>query len=55
MNKIIYSANIMTKLVEKGFMPIATMPNPRYPQYNCWIFEVTPEFSVALNEVLGDG
>lgn len=55
MNKIIYSANVMIQLVEKGFMPINSMPNPKYPQYTCWIFEDTKIFEQALSEVLGNG
>lgn len=53
MNKIIYSANVMTQLVERGFMPINHMPNPKYPEYTCWIFEDTEEFEQVLSEVLG--
>lgn len=55
MNKIIYSLKIMLQLVERGFVPNSIMPNPRFPQYNCWTFEVTPEFQRALDEVLGNG
>lgn len=55
MNKIIYSLRVMEQLVERGFVPISIMPNPKYPMYNCWIFEVTPEFEKALDEVLGNG
>lgn len=53
--KIIYSLKIMTQLVDKGFIPKAMMPNPRFPQFNCWIYEITPEFQKALDEVLDDG
>lgn len=53
MNKIIYSLRVMLCLVERGFIPITTMPNPKYPQFNCWIFEVTDSFQQALDEILG--
>lgn len=55
MNKIIYSLRIMLQLVERGFIPIEMMPNPKYPKYNCWVFKDTPEFEEVLSEVLGDG
>lgn len=42
--KIIYSLKIMNKLVEKGHIPVETMPNPKNTFYNCWIFEVNPQF-----------
>ena len=52
-NQIIYSARVMTQLVELGFMPKETMKNPKYPQYDCWIFENTKEFQGVLPKVLG--
>lgn len=52
-NKIIYSLRVNLALIEAGFMPINVMPNPKFPKYDCWIFEYTPEFEEALNKVLG--
>ena len=43
-NMIIYSLAVMEKLVENGHFPIQTMPNPKYPQYNCWVFKVDDDF-----------
>ena len=53
MNKIIYSLNIMEQLVSKGHVPVSSMPNPKYPQYLCWIFSVNEKFQKDLDEVLG--
>lgn len=53
MNKIIYSLKVMEQLVEKGNIPISTMPNPKFPQFNCWIFEVTEKFQRDLDIILG--
>lgn len=53
MNKIIYSLKVMLKLVEKGNIPISTMPNPKYPEYDCWIFQSTDKFEQDLTDVLG--
>ena len=53
MNKIIYSLRIMLDLVEAGFIPFTTMPNPKYPQYDCWIFKRSEEFDAALDCILG--
>ena len=36
-----------------GFLPIATLPNPKDIKYNCWVFEWTEEFDDALGVVLG--
>lgn len=52
-NQIIYSAKVMTQLVELGFTPIFTMKNPKYPQFDCWVFKRTSKFLEALNKVLG--
>lgn len=52
-NKIIYSKRVMVQLVEAGFIPITTMPNPGHEPMICWIFEITPEFKDALDKILG--
>ena len=53
MNKIIYSLRIMLRLVEMGHVPVSTIPNPKYPQFDCWIFKVDEDFEEDLNKVLG--
>ena len=55
MNKkqIIYSLKVMRQLLERGFTPEQTIPNPVKPQFICWVFEVTEELQKALDEVLG--
>lgn len=55
MNKIIYSLKVMRQLVEAGFFPVATLPNPKKPEYNCWVFEVSEEFQKELDRILGNG
>jgi hypothetical protein len=52
-NKIIYSLKVMTTLVEMGFFPVHEMPNPKNPEYTCWVFERSEEFDIALQRVLG--
>lgn len=34
----------MLQLVERGHVPISTMPNPKYPKFMCWVFENTDAF-----------
>lgn len=53
MSKIVYSLRVMLQLVERGFMPTATMPNPKYKEYDCWVFERSEAFDRALDEILG--
>jgi hypothetical protein len=43
--KIIYSLRIYLQLINKGFYPISTSPNPNNNHLMCWIFEKTPEFN----------
>lgn len=50
--KIIYSLRVYTQLVIQGFQPIATMPNPQHPEFNCWIFENTEELEEAFGSIL---
>lgn len=42
--QIIYSLKVVNELIKRGFTPSLTMPNPIKPQFNCWVFDVTPEF-----------
>ena len=51
--QIIYSRKIMLKLVERGFIPIQTMPNPYKKNFQCWVFEATDDFIEAREELLG--
>lgn len=51
--KIIYSMKIMLQLMELGFTPITSMPNPQHPEYNCWVYELTDELREALDRLLG--
>ncbi len=52
-HKIVYSMRVMTKLVERGFFPVHEMPNPKNPEYRCWVFNNTKSFEKALLEILG--
>lgn len=51
--KVIFSKRIMIRLLEMGFRPVDTFPNPTNPQFMCWAFEWTDEFDAALCQVLG--
>lgn len=53
-NKIIYSMRIMIQLVEAGFMPKGTIPNPKDVRYNCWVFELTPELQATLDRIYAE-
>ncbi len=52
LNKIIYSLRIMEKLVERGYAPLTSMPNPKFPQFQCWVFAVSDGFKKDLDEIL---
>ncbi len=52
MNEIIYSLRVMEQLVKMGHLPKATMPNPKNPKYNCWVFEQSEQFQADLSKVL---
>lgn len=34
----------MLELVERGHRPLYSMPNPKYPEYTCWVFENDESF-----------
>lgn len=41
--KIIYSLKIHIALQNKGFNYITEMKNPNNSNFNCWVYEETPE------------
>lgn len=51
-NKVIYSLRVFLQLEQLGFKPISTTINPNNQKLICWIYEKTPEFTQALNEIL---
>jgi hypothetical protein len=51
-NKVIYSLKIHIALRMAGFEPVFEMPNPRKPQYTCWIYEDTPELEEVFDRCI---
>ena len=49
--KMIYSFRIKNLLELKGFKPILETINPTNDKYKCWMFEATPAFLIAFEEV----
>lgn len=50
--EIIYSYRVMEQLIRMGYIPVATIPNPKNTKYNCWIFEWNEEFQRDLSKIL---
>lgn len=50
--KNIFSRKIAYELRKRGFEIVKTEPNRNKPQLDMYVFEVTPEFQKALNEIL---
>lgn len=53
--EIIYSYRVMEQLVRMGYIPVATIPNPKNTKYNCWIFEWNEAFQKDLEKILRGG
>lgn len=51
-NKIIYSLRVNIELQKRGFTPITAMKNPYKPELFCWVYKKTPDFIMALNDIL---
>jgi hypothetical protein len=34
-------------------MPITEMKNPQNPNFNCWVYSVTPDFTSAFEALMG--
>ena len=52
MTKIIYTLRLVTKLMDRGQIPILSMPNPKEPRLTCWVFNDTEEFEQTLSMIL---
>jgi hypothetical protein len=49
----VYSQKVAVELRKRGFKIVRTEPNNKYPQYDMYGFENTPEFQKALKEITG--
>jgi hypothetical protein len=36
-----------------GFISVAEMRNPQNPNFNCWVYEATPELLEAFDKLVG--
>lgn len=53
--KIIYSMRVHLQLQSIGFKCLMEMKNPQNGNFNCWVYDRTPEFMAALSEIIGGG
>lgn len=51
-NKVIYARWLAVELQDRGFPIVSTGKNPFHPQYDCYFFEDTTEFQLALTKIL---
>lgn len=49
--KIVYSLRIHIILEQNGFHYITEMKNPQHPNYNCWVYDATPEFLATFDSI----
>ena len=47
----VYTRRIAYELRLKGFRILRTEINPKHPQFECWIFEKSPELLAAFEEL----
>ena len=50
--KIIYSKRIAVELRKRGFKILEVQVNEYHPEFNCWVFEASPELFKALDELM---
>lgn len=53
--KIIYSLKVHIALQQRGFTYLTEMKNPNNKTLNCWVYETTPEFIAAFNQIVNGG
>ena len=47
----VYTKRIAYELRKLGFKILRTEINPMRPQYDCWVFEATPELKSAFERL----
>lgn len=50
--KVIFSKFVVVELLERGFTPVDTFPNPDNGNFICYRFEINEQFSAALDDIL---
>lgn len=51
-HRIIFNLGIREDLRKKGFEPLLETDNLKHPGFKCWVYENTPEFAKALDEIM---
>lgn len=51
---LVYSLKLAQRLCQRGYKIIETRPNPKKPWLNCFLFEKTEGFEIALREELSN-
>ena len=49
--KTIYTLHIQQELKKLGFEPVLENDNVNKPGFKCWVYEVTPTFLAAFEEI----
>ena len=49
--KIVYSLRIHIIVEQNGFHYITEMKNPQHPNYNCWVYDASPDFLAAFDSI----
>lgn len=50
--KIVYSLKIHLELQRRNIPYLLEMKNPNQSNFNCWVYERTPRFQEAFDEIL---
>ena len=53
--KIVYSLRMHIELQKRGFVHLIEMKNPNNPNFNCWVYEETPDLLASLEALMGEG
>ena len=53
--KMVYSLRVRNLLAAKGIMYIQEVSNPLKEGFKCWLYEETPAFLEAFDQILTEG
>lgn len=50
--KIVYALRVHTQLQLLGIPYLIEMKNPKDSRFTCWVYEATPEFTIAFERIM---
>lgn len=53
--KIVYKMDLALELIQRGHEVLITMPNPKKPEFTCWVFSMDSTLERDIQSIVGGG